>query len=189
MKSLLFTLILSVCLFIGTFSIYLNKIETEEVLMEGGGEINDSSPPCLLMYDAIERYAEEYRIPKRFAYGIAFKETRYQGPFHWKYDPERISSAGALGPMQIMPSTARLMWKGKKISDRMIMSDLDFNVMTSMKLLRHLYDRYGDWKIVFGCYNTGKPLVNQYAIDVFNFNFQGNGYKFIGAREQAQLLH
>lgn len=188
MRSLLTTLILSVCLFIVAFNVYLNKIETEEVLMEGEGKINDSSPPCLLMYDAIERYAEEYKIPKRFAYGIAYKETRYQGPFHWEYNPQRTSSAGALGPMQIMPSTARLMWKGKNITDKMIISDIDFNVKTSMKLLRHLYDRYRDWKIVFGCYNTGKPLVNQYAIDVFNFNFQGNGYKFIGTREQTQLL-
>jgi Arc/MetJ-type ribon-helix-helix transcriptional regulator len=68
-------------------------------------------------------------------------------------------------------------WGGKRISDKKLMEDIDFNVHTSMKLLRYLYDKYGDWKIVFGCYNTGSPLVNQYALDVYDFNFQPNGYK------------
>jgi len=47
--------------------------------------------------------------------------------------------------------------------------DIAYNVMTSMKLLRTLYDKYGDWKTVFGAYNTGRPMVNQYALDVYNY--------------------
>jgi soluble lytic murein transglycosylase-like protein len=129
------------------------------------------------MYESIEKYAEKYRIPKRYAYGIAYKETRYEGPFHWNYNHRKTSPVGALGPMQIMPGTAKFMWGGKRISDKKLMEDIDFNVHTSMKLLRYLYDKYGDWKIVFGCYNTGSPLVNQYALDVYDFNFQPNGYK------------
>jgi len=129
------------------------------------------------MYESIERYSEKYRIPKRFAYGIAYKETGYGGPFDWDYDHRRTSPVGALGPMQIMPGTAKMMWKGEKISGNKLKNDIDFNVQTSMKLLRHLYDKYKDWKIVFGCYNTGHPLVNQYAIDVYNFNFQTDGYQ------------
>jgi hypothetical protein len=38
-----------------------------------------------------------------------------------------------------------------------------------MKLLRKLYDKYKNWKIVFGCYNTGRPCVNDYAERVYNF--------------------
>jgi hypothetical protein len=69
--------------------------------------------------------------------------------------------------MQIMPSTADLVWKSQ-ISKSVLMNNIEFNVHTSMKLLRKLHDRYEDWKIVFGCYNTGRPMVNQYAIDVYN---------------------
>ena len=58
-------------------------------------EIKATDPPCLQMYFYIEKYAEEFSIPKSYAYGIAYCETRYNGPFHWDYNPARTSSAGA----------------------------------------------------------------------------------------------
>jgi soluble lytic murein transglycosylase-like protein len=131
-------------------------------------EINQSSPPCLQMYDAIIKYAEKYNIPKRYAFGIAWCETRYGGPFDWKYDHKKISSAGAIGPMQIMPSTAKSHWKDSSFTEKQLKDNIDFNVHTSMKVLRKLYDKFGDWKLVFGCYNTGRPMVNDYAIRVYN---------------------
>jgi len=126
-------------------------------------------PPCIEMHNCIEKYSEMYDIPKKYAYGVAFKETRYQGAFHWNYNHKQISCVGAVGPMQVMYSTAKMMWRDKYFTKDDLKTNIDFNVETSMKLLRHLHDRYGDWKIVFGCYNTGRPIVNQYAIDVYNF--------------------
>ena len=44
-----------------------------------------------------------------------------------------------------------------------------------MKLLRKLHDKYGDWEIVCGCYNTGKPLINDYARFCANtYDYQDN---------------
>jgi len=132
-------------------------------------EIKSTDPPCLQMYFYIEKYAKEFRIPRSFAYGIAYYETRYKGPYHQKYNPAQISSAGALGPMQIMPATSR--WINQEnVSPQKLKTDISYNVRTSMKLLRHLYDKYGDWKIVFGAYNTGRPIINNYAKDVYNYN-------------------
>lgn len=130
--------------------------------------INKNSPSCLKMYESIIKYAELYDIPKKFAFGIAYAETRYNGPFDVKYKHTQKSFAGAIGPMQIMPATAKMVWKGKKISKKELMNNIDLNVHTSMKLLRILHDKYKDWKIVFGCYNTGRPLVNKYAMRVYN---------------------
>ena len=132
-------------------------------------KINQKAPPCLQMYDAIIKYSEEYQIPKRYAFGIAWCETRYGGPFDWDYDHKKISSAGAIGPMQIMPATARGHWKDTTFTNKDLKDDIDFNVHTSMKVLRKLYNKFGDWKIVFGCYNTGRPMVNDYAVRVYNF--------------------
>ena len=140
--------------------------ETENAIM--GKPIDSHSPPCLQMYYNIEKYSEKYGIPKNYAYGVAWKETRYQGPLHWGYNPSQESFAGAVGPMQIMPSTANLMWK-KNVERKKLRDDIKLNVETSMMLLRRLYDKYKDWKIVFGAYNTGKPLINQYALDVYNY--------------------
>jgi len=61
-----------------------------------------------------------------------------------------------------------MMWPEEEFDRDRLKNDIEFNVNTSMKLLRHLHDKYRDWKVVFGAYNTGKPLVNGYAMNVFN---------------------
>lgn len=132
-------------------------------------EIKSTDPPCLQMYFYIEKYAEEYDIPKSFAYGIAYHETRYKGPFDWGYNHKLTSSVGALGPMQIMPSTAK--WINKEsVTKQKLKTDIEYNVKTSMKLLKILYRQHKNWKLAFGAYNTGRPMINKYAIDVYNFN-------------------
>jgi soluble lytic murein transglycosylase-like protein len=133
------------------------------------GSVILNAPTAVKMFNSIQKYSEEYDIPIRYALGIAYAETRYKGPFHWSYNPSQRSSAGALGPMQIMPATANGIW-GRSISRDDLISDIDLNVETSMMVLRNLYNRYKNWKIVFGCYNTGRPCVNGYAEKVYNFN-------------------
>jgi len=169
--NLLFSIIGSVALLITYNATEPSEVETNlpiedtEINLSG---VSVNNPPSIQMYNAIEKYAEQYGIPKRYAYGVAYKETRYEGPFHWSYKHTQISCAGALGPMQIMLPTGRGHWKGETVTAKRLMNDIDFNVHTSMKVLRKLYDKYGDWKIVFGCYNTGRPIVNNYAVDVYN---------------------
>jgi soluble lytic murein transglycosylase-like protein len=76
--------------------------------------------------------------------------------------------------MQIMPATANYVHK-QKISKGNLKNDIELNIKTSMKLLHQLHNRYGNWKIVCGCYNTGRPIVNGYAsFCVNNKNYQKN---------------
>lgn len=131
-------------------------------------DIDQTSPPCLQMYRYIKAYADTFDIPLRYAFGIASAETGYQGPFHWKYNPSQGSSAGALGPMQIMLETARRN-NHDNVSRDQLRNDIKYNVKTSMKVLRKLHNKYNDWKTVFGCYNTGRPCVNGYAHKVYNY--------------------
>ena len=142
------------------------KKEKQEVNM---GSVDIDAPTPLKMFNSIEKYSTMYKIPLKYALGVAYAETRYSGPFHWKYNPHQTSCVGALGPMQIMPSTANSVWE-KEIPKSVLASNIDLNVETSMRVLRRLYDRYGNWKLVFGCYNTGRPCVNGYAEKVYNFN-------------------
>jgi soluble lytic murein transglycosylase-like protein len=146
-----------------------NKVEGGlEVPTKHTEFITENDPPCLQMYYHIEHYADSFNIPRDYAYGIAYCETRYGGPFDWDYNHVQTSYAGALGPMQIMPGTAKLV-NGQSVPKEQLMTDIEYNVMTSMKLLRILHNKYGDWQTVFGCYNTGKPCVNGYATKVYNF--------------------
>jgi soluble lytic murein transglycosylase-like protein len=73
-----------------------------------------------------------------------------------------VSCVGALGPMQIMPGTAKMITK-KHIDNNELMNNLNTNIEISMKLLNKLHKRYKDWSIVCGCYNTGRPIVNGYG--------------------------
>ena len=130
--------------------------------------IDQSAPVSLQMYNCIKQYADTFDIPLKYAFGIANTETGYTGPFHWSYNPAQTSSAGAVGPMQVMVSTAR--WINKdNVSKERLKTDIKYNVYTSMKLLRILFDKNGDWKTVFGEYNTGRPCINGYSHKVYNY--------------------
>ena len=129
--------------------------------------IDQGSPPSLQMYKYIKAYADTFDVPVRYAFGVAYCETRYEGPFQWKYNPAQTSHTGAEGPMQILLSTARYLNKDG-VSRERLRTDIEYNVKTSMYYLRRLYNRYRNWAIVFGCYNTGYPQVNGYARRVIN---------------------
>ena len=170
MKNRIYVIAMSVLLLPIFFLLLSSSESPKRDVLISSSKPSMEVPPCIEMHNCIEKYSEIYGIPKRYAYGVAWKETRYSGAFHWEYNPGQISCVGAVGPMQVMYSTAKMMWKDKEFTKEELKNDIEFNVETSMKLLRHLHDKYGDWKIVFGCYNTGKSIVNQYAIDVYNFN-------------------
>lgn len=160
---------ISLIVVLGIVSIPLRNFIENSFFPEGPrGGIYTDPPPSIKMFSSLVENAEKYNIPIKYALGVAYVETRYQGPTDWDYNPALTSSAGALGPMQVMPSTAKLIWGGT-VSKKKLKEDIDFNVETSMRLLNKLYQKYKDWKIVFGCYNTGTPCVNEYAEKVYNF--------------------
>lgn len=167
MKDMIKTLMIAIITGLTAFWIYIKN--PVEFTTSDAPIISQDSPPCLQMYYLIEKYAEKYDIPKSYAYGIAYCETRYRDPFQWTYYHKQTSYAGAVGPMQIMYSTAKYMWPGRKFTRNELRDDIELNVETSMKILRHLHNRYPNWKIVFGYYNTGRPIVNQYALNVYNY--------------------
>ncbi len=93
--------------------------------------IDQGSPPSLQMYKYIKAYADTFDIPVRYAFGVAYCETRYEGPFQWKYNPAQTSYTGAEGPMQILLSTARYLNKDG-VSRERLRTDIEYNVKTSM---------------------------------------------------------
>lgn len=151
-----------------TFSVTKPEQQTELQTVRVPDSIDQASPPSLQMYNYIKAYADTFDIPLHYAFGIANAETGYKGPFHWKYNPAQTSCVGAVGPMQVMVSTAR--WTNKdKVTKYRLRTDIRYNVYTSMKLLRKLFIKNRDWKLAFGEYNTGHPCVNGYAIKVYNY--------------------
>ena len=143
------------------YSIEKIQEQAEEEYLEMLGS-EPTSPVCLRMYNSIEKYSKMYRVPKYVAYNVAYKETHYQGPFHWSYNPYQTSYANAVGPMQIITKYAHP-YAGRRVSQKELTRNIELNVMVSMKMLRARYNTYHSWALSCGGYNTGSPIVNEYA--------------------------
>ena len=98
--------------------------------------------------DLIEEASEAYDVPFAFIKGVIRVESNF--------NPHAISSAGAQGLMQLMPSTA----SGLGVRDPF---DPRENVFGGAKLLRNLINRYdGDINLVLAAYNVGGVAVRKY---------------------------
>lgn len=114
------------------------------------------------MYESIITYADSFDVPLHIAFNVARMETGYRGPNHENYNHKQTSKAGAVGPMQIMPKYASY-FAGFPVKKKDLKDSIDLNVFISMKVLSNLYGRYGNWKKALGAYNTGRPIINDYA--------------------------
>ena len=130
--------------------------------------IDKDLPPSLRVYYWINYYSDSLDIPIEYLYGIVNAESGWSGPLDFTYKPNVKSSVGALGPMQIMPGTAKCVL-GKPITNKKLANDIQLNIMISARLLKKLYDKNKDWKIAFGEYNTGRPMINSYSNKVYNY--------------------
>ena len=135
------------------------KTINEELFEIGQSE---NALPCEKLYYLIETYSDSFCVPKYIAYGVAYKETRYRGPLDTLYNPFLTSHAGAVGAMQIMPQYASY-FAGRKVTRTELMNNLETNVWLSMKILAQHYERYKNWTLACGAYNTGQPKLNKYA--------------------------
>ena len=130
-----------------------------------------NSAPAIQMYFYIKKYAKKCGVPESYAFACAYQETRYEGPLDLDYNHKKESSAGAVGPMQIIPRWAHA-YAGRIVSESELKNDIKLNVEISMKMLRNRYLAYHDWELAFGSYNTGKPVRNGYAKAIVNEQYQ-----------------
>jgi soluble lytic murein transglycosylase len=81
-----------------------------------------------------------------------------------KFNPEAVSSSGALGLMQLLPSTARETARKngmRKIDTDAIMAP-DTNVLLGAFYLRKLLDQFGDTDLAVAAYNGGPADVREW---------------------------
>ncbi|HTE10638.1 MAG TPA: lytic transglycosylase domain-containing protein [Chitinophagaceae bacterium] len=82
------------------------------------------------------------------------KELKYLAVIESRLHTSAVSWAGAVGPWQLMPATARVL--GLKVNHK---TDERTNYIKSThaaaKYLNDLYDQFGDWLLVIAAYNGG----------------------------------
>jgi len=101
-------------------------------------------------YDAyIRGAAQRYELPESFVRAVIHTESRF--------NPRAVSHAGAMGLMQLMPSTAKFLGVSQPFDPRQ-------NIYGGCKLLRLLANRFnGDMVLVAAGYNAGAGAVLKYG--------------------------
>ena len=111
---------------------------------------NSSSKP----FSVIDNVLEKKQLPK---------ELKYLAVIESALNHKAVSRAGAVGPWQLMESTAKMMGLSvnRKQDDR---TDWYKSTTAATKYLELLYGQLNDWLLVIAAYNSG-PTPVQRAID------------------------
>ena len=99
--------------------------------------------------DLIEKYAEKNGLDSDFVKAVIKQESGF--------NPNATSSCGAMGLMQLMPSTAQ----GLGVKNAY---DAEQNIMGGTKYLKGLMDRFDNNKsLALAAYNAGPNAVKKYG--------------------------
>ncbi|HEU5478101.1 MAG TPA: lytic transglycosylase domain-containing protein [Gaiellaceae bacterium] len=110
-----------------------------------------------LRYSAIVRgHAAHYDLDPALLAAVIESES--------KFNPDAHSSAGAVGLMQLTPTTAKgiALYTGGhhfRLSD---LTNPEINVRYGAWYLRHLLNRYGDERLALAAYNAGEDNVDRW---------------------------
>lgn len=113
-------------------------------------------------YEYGDYMADKYGIPREVVRAIMHIETRGGANTD-------VSSAGARGPMQLMPDTA------KELGVRNI-DDPAQNIEGGVKYLAQQYKQFGNWDDVAAAYHSGGGRIDRGRVDYANLGPKGQQY-------------
>jgi soluble lytic murein transglycosylase-like protein len=96
----------------------------------------------------IDKYSQKYNIDKNLVKAVVQQESGFNS--------NAVSKAGAMGLMQLMPSTA----KGLGVRNPF---DAEQNIAGGTKYLKNLINKYDSVKLGLAAYNAGSGAVNKYG--------------------------
>jgi soluble lytic murein transglycosylase-like protein len=118
----------------------------------GRSNATGEASPTGAVEGAIRQAAAKYNLSADLIRSVIRAESNFQ--------PTAVSSAGAMGLMQLMPDTARDLGVTNAF-------DVRQNVDGGARYLRQMLDRFnGDLKLALQAYNAGPGAVEQYKGDV-----------------------
>lgn len=107
-------------------------------------------------YELIVKYSREYSVPAALTFAVIKVESNF--------DKDAESSVGALGLMQIMPSTYEWLATSKfnetpRVS---LLYDPETNIRYGTYYLQYLYKKFGTWEKALVAYNWGEGNFKRY---------------------------
>ena len=109
----------------------------------------------------VSKYATEYNVPEDVIYATIKTES--------SFDPEAVSSAGARGLMQILPSTFEWLTGYEHLNEGLtpnMLYDPEINIRYGTYYLKYLYTKFGyNWDTACAAYNGGEGNVAEWLTD------------------------
>ena len=105
--------------------------------------------------NCIEKYSAEYGVEKELSYSIIRCESGFS--------PEKISNKGAVGLMQVMPSTAK--WCCEQLGveyDYEYLKIPEYNARIGIFYLSYLKRKFNSVDDVIKAYNAGETVVRDW---------------------------
>ncbi len=98
-------------------------------------------------------YSQEYNLDCELVSAVICVESRF--------DKNSVSSSGASGLMQLMPTTYQWVKSTLNLSDDIF--DVDANIEAGCFYLSYLINKYENVPYALACYNAGEGVVRQWA--------------------------
>lgn len=102
----------------------------------------------------VVRYSEEYGLEEELVFAVIRSESNF--------DKNAVSRAGAVGLMQIMPSTALFIWKSMGETDTPNLTLPENNIAAGTWYLKYLSEKFSDLDTLLAAYNAGEGIVRKW---------------------------
>ncbi|HUP33470.1 MAG TPA: lytic transglycosylase domain-containing protein [Gaiellaceae bacterium] len=130
--------------------------------------------------EIIKGHAENYHLDPQLVAAVIYQES--------KFDAGAVSASGAVGLMQLLPSTGQGIAE-RTGGDSWTPDDLrnpELNVRYGAWYLRHLLDKYGDEELALAAYNAGQTNVDRWRAQGVGIQFPETRHYVARVRELKQ---
>lgn len=133
----------------------------------------------LKYYSEISTACKNTGIPPRLVLAIIKTES--------SFDNEKVSPKGAIGLMQIMPSTASYVSSLFFANEEINLCDAKQNISVGVSYLIYLFDKFEDKKTVLSAYNAGEGRVYDW-LENYSYSKDGKALDYIPFKETASYV-
>ena len=114
----------------------------------------------------VQKYAQEYQLDPYLVLAVIWAESSFR--------PEIHSRVGAMGLMQIMPSTAEFIASELKYTNLTVedLKNPQVNIEFGCFYLSYLFDKYTETEKVLYAYNAGEGNLINYLVEFGEFSIK-----------------